>query len=621
MLNTLRKHTKSIFVKILFAILVLSFALWGVGDMVRTVAVGGAAIEVGDTRVDRQAIARTYRNELRRLQRALGGEFDAEQARAMGLPNMVVQQLVTQALLREEARTLGVVVTDETLRRRIAEMDVFKNELGQYDPNRVRLLLAQAGMSEAAFIETERAAAIQERLVDAVAGEVPAPPTMVETLYRYRQEQRVAEAVMVTAADMPVPEAPAEDVLRQFHQDNAEQFTAPEYRSLTLLRVGPDDVADGVELTEEMLREEFEYRRDEFQQPERRQVRQVVLPDAAAADRARNVIALGGDLQAVADEVDGEIVDLGWVEQGSLLPELEDPIFGLEPGTVSEPVESPVGWHVFAVDAVEEGGEASFEDVRDEVEAAVRQDRAIDRVYDVINNFEEAIAGGATIEEAAGELDLTVTQLRVDAQGRTPEGTPPEGVTIAPDMVRAAFQVQAGEDTGVREAAGNVFYIARVDEVTPPALRPFETVREEVLAAWQHQQRIAAARQAAREALDQVQAGAELDQVAAEAGLEVEVTDPFTREAGNGAPPALVRRMFEMEPGGTAVVDLPQGAVLARLRAVMAAEPDPEDPAMARIRQEITQGLGSDLASQYLTALERAHDVQVNRAQVEEAIP
>ncbi len=621
MLNALRKNIRSVFFKILFAILVLSFALWGVGDMVRTVAVGGAAVEVGDTAVSSQEVARRYRSELRRLQQALGGDFNSEQARAMGVPDMVVQQIVTDALLREEARSLGIAVPDESVRQRIAENEAFRNELGRYDPNRVRAILAQAGLTEAAFIEAERADAIRERLMGAVAGAVAAPTTMVETLYQFREERRVAEAVLFAAADMPTPEAPDEATLRRFHEENPQPFTAPEYRSITLVRVAPDAVAESIEIDEATLREEFEYRRDEFQRPERRQVRQIVLDSESQAQQAQNVVAIGGDLEAVANEVGGEVVDLGWVERDSLLPELEEPIFALDTGAVSEPVRSPVGWHIFAVDSVEEGDAQDFEAVREQVEAAVRRDRAIDRIYDIVNAFEDERAAGATIEEAAEALELPVTQARIDNIGRTPEGTPPEEGALPRAVVEAAFETQAGFDTGMREIDGNVFFDLRVDEVTPPRLRDFESVREEVLAEWRAEQRRRAARDAARTALERVQAGEELAAIAADFGREVEVTEPFTRQASDGAPREMVARMFELERGRATVVDLPEGAVLARLREIVPARPSAGDEALRDLRQEVARGLGNDIAMQFLAALQRSHSVTVNRTKVEEAIP
>jgi len=87
---------------------------------------------------------------------------------------------------------------------------------------------------------------------------------------------------------------------------------------------------------------------------DRLHIRQLILPDEAAAQSARERIRNGADFAALSRELSrapnaaagGEI---GWIERGQLPPEFEAAVFGLARGETSQPVASNAGWHVFQV--------------------------------------------------------------------------------------------------------------------------------------------------------------------------------------------------------------------------------------------------------------------------------
>jgi parvulin-like peptidyl-prolyl isomerase len=52
---------------------------------------------------------------------------------------------------------------------------------------------------------------------------------------------------------------------------------------------------------------------------------------------------------SIAADARSNLGDVGWVRQGELAPALDAAVFALEPGELSEPIESPAGWHVVKV--------------------------------------------------------------------------------------------------------------------------------------------------------------------------------------------------------------------------------------------------------------------------------
>jgi len=111
---------------------------------------------------------------------------------------------------------------------------------------------------------------------------------------------------------------------------------------------GPPPAPDQAEVASEVAR------RMEVVRPAQVHVRQVLVDSYEEAMAARQRLAAGEDFVEVSREVsrapnaaDGG--ELGFFDQGSLTPEIDEVIFSLEADTFSDPVQGPSGYHVFQV--------------------------------------------------------------------------------------------------------------------------------------------------------------------------------------------------------------------------------------------------------------------------------
>jgi hypothetical protein len=116
-------------------------------------------------------------------------------------------------------------------------------------------------------------------------------------------------------------------------------------------------------------------------QAERLRLRQLILPDQATAQVARDRLRAGEDFLAVSkalsrapNAASGGL--LGWVEPGQLPPEFEAAVFGLNVGELSDPVPSNAGWHVFQVMERHAAGAPPDTSVRDHVRGQLAAEAA-----------------------------------------------------------------------------------------------------------------------------------------------------------------------------------------------------------------------------------------------------
>lgn len=619
MLEAIRKRSASILVKLLLGLLILSFAAWGISDVFQGGASATTVAEVGDTEIGPNALNAEVQQELYRLRQALGGQIDESRFRGAGLAGVVLNRMIDRTLIGLGASGLGIAIDDALVSAEIRRTDAFKNELGHFDRIRFEQVIRSNGWSESQYVGMLRGDMARAQYVESLGAGGPAPAGLVDALFRHRQERRVADVVAFDDAAMAPPADPGVEVLAAFHQDNAARYTAPEYRSLTVLRLEAADLVAEMSVAEEEARKAFEDRAGEFRKPERRRVEQILLASEDDAKTAHQRLSAGEDFATVAKDVAGMEADatkLGVVTQADLLPEVAEPAFGLSIGAASAPVSSPLGWHILRVTMIEPGSEPTFADVRGEIEASIRNDKVIDALYELSNRVEDTLGGGATLEETAKALNLKLVKIEtVTAAGQDGAGKAVADLPAAKAFLETAFSTAEGNDSGLVEAGPDGYFILRVDSITPPTLRSLDGVRNAVLADWTAEQQAGAAKVAAEEMKGKVAGGADLTAVANAANLAVKRTEPFLRTvegATDVLSPDVASLLFQAKVGDVVAGPGAKGWQVARLVSVKAADPATGKDMTDAMKKQLSAAMRSDLLAQLSEGLRARHPVSIN---------
>ncbi len=615
---TLKAIVARIIVSVMFGMLILSFAIWGIGDIFRRGIRTQYVAEVGSQRIMPQEFQDQYRRELRRLQTMLQTEVTAERARELGLPQRVLREMVSRVLFDLAARDAGVAVSDAVVRQTIFDNVSFRNAEGKFDRGIFQTLLNNAGYSEERFVALTRQDLVRSQVTEAITAGGAVPQVMLDDLYRYRNERRTAETVLVSAGAMTDIPTPSEADLEAYHKDHAEAFTAPEYRAVTAVMMTPDDLAPRMAVSEDKLKDEYEAHLADFTIPEQRMLRQIILKDEAGAKDAAARIAKGESFDKVADELTGKPpLDLGTVKQADVpMPELAAAAFQTPEGAVTEPVQTPLGWHIAQVLKIVPGHTESFEEAKGKLTHELQLREASNAIYDLGNKLQDALGGGASLEEAAKKLDLKVVKITaVDGKGLAPEGKPVAGLPQGPKFLSTAFSTEPGRDSDLREDDQGGFFLLHVDNVVPSQLRPLADVRDKVLAGWQADARRKAAAKAAQAMVEKAQTGADLAALAKESGTSVSTTAAFTRTgqgAGPGLPPELVASLFAAKIGDVVSSPSPQGAVVAKLASVLPADAKADTAGVHQLEDQLRGTLGADLLNAFTEALRERYGVEID---------
>jgi peptidyl-prolyl cis-trans isomerase D len=611
MLQAIRSKAGSFVVRLLFLLLILTFGIWGIGDIFRTRSTDTVVATVGDHSIRADELQTALRRALEQLSARFGSAIDLQQAKQLGLVDETLRQLIDRSLVDQEVARLRLDISDDLIRNVITGNPNFKGADGRFDRSLFNAVLAANHLTEEQYIALLRHDIPRNDVLHAVTAGATAPQSMVDVLYRYQNEKRVADIVSLPTAAVGDVGQPSETELKSFYEAHQDLFRAPEYRAFTLASLSPSDIAKDIEIPEAKLKEEYDQRQDELQLPERREIEQIFAPSEEKAKEAEAALAAGKDWREVATtiaEQDPDTIDLGLLKREEMPSALGDVAFELPTNKPSDPVKTPLGWHILRVVKIEPPVLQTFEQAKAKLEADLTHQEAVDRIYKVANQIDDALAGGSTIDDAAAKFGLKTSAVAgVDVGGQGPEGKPVALPVSSNDVLKLAFATDKGQTSRVTETSDGAIFVLRTDTVTPSTVKPLDEVKEKAVGAWQADKRREIVAKQAEELAAAVKPDAKLGAIAAEKGLKATTSPPFTRHPGqeNAVPPALVAKLFAAKPGEVVTTSDATGSYVAQLGDVQRPE-SPSQSAAADLARQLDAGQRADLGEEFTQAL-RAH--------------
>jgi peptidyl-prolyl cis-trans isomerase D len=618
----MRKASSNWLGKIIMAtvmgVLIVSFGVWGIADIFRGFGQSTLA-KVGHTEISTEQFRQIYTERLQQIGRQFGRPLTMDQARAFGLDRQVLQQTIAEAALDEEARRLGLGQSNDETMRLIFNDPNFKGVNGAFDPARFQTVIRQIGYSEQRFVAEQRRTSLRRQIVGTIAAGLEPPKVLIEALARFQNEQRTIEYVKLDAAQAGTIDPPSPETLAAYFDDHKTQFRAPEYRKISFVAVTPEDIGKWTEVSDEDARKTFEQRRDRLGTPERRQVSQIVFPNAEEATAARNRIGSGLSFEDLAKErgLNPSDVDLGLITKSAIVdPAIADAAFTLPSGEVSQPEQGKFGFALVKIGKIEPAVTPSYESLAAGLKKEIASERARNKVAELRDKMEDERGGGASVIEASQKLGLAaVTIDSVDRAGRLPNGEPAPNIPRGLDVVSQAFNSDVGVDNDpVQFNGGYVWY--DVIAITPSRERNLDEVRDQVEAKWRDDQITSRLRAKATDMVQRLEQGGKLADEAAQAGLGVETAGGFKRDASlPGLPAGAIAAAFRIAKDGVGQTPV-AGAnawIVFRVTDITVPPVDPASDEMKKLKDTVQRGLTDEQLAEYVTRLESEIGTNVNQ--------
>ncbi len=630
MLEAMRTATKGFvgrtLMTIVLGLIIVSFAIWGIGDIFRGFGVGDL-VKVGKTEIGVDAYRSAYQAELQRLQRTARRAVTNEEARMLGIDQQVLQRLVGNAALDQEVRALGLGLSDDEVTRQVAKDPMFRGITGQFDQRRFDSILRDNGLTQHGYLTEQRAQALRGAVIDALTHGLDVPQAMLTAIHQFQTERRAIDYfVLPTSAAGTIPD-PSEEELKKYFDERQELYGVPEYRSFVTLAVTPTSLAkpDAVTNADALKRYE-EVKADRYGTPEKRAVEQIVFPDETSAGAARVSLDSGKTFDQLLAEKNLAAKDasLGTLARGAFADKnVAEAAFALPRGGVSGPIATPFGTVLVRVTEIVPSTLKPYSEVAAELKREIAAQRARAEVGRVHDTIEDRRAAGKSLGEAVEGLGLEVRNVgSIDPLGTDIQGKQVEGIATDAPLMKAVFASDVGVDNETLRTRDGGYQWFELTGITPARQKGFGEVKPEVTKAWRDDEIAKRLSAKAADLVKRLEDGETLAVVAASEGnLEVQHAKNLERSGGEGPAAKAASQVFGIGVEGVGSTELDDGSRLV-FRVVGAEVPpfNPADASLVAVSRQVKQAIVEDVLGQYLAKLQSDLGVKVNERALASAL-
>jgi len=491
MLTYMRKRSKSWITKFIFGAIIIVFIFWG-----------GSAYWSGEAnkvaKIDRyiitqQQFAKAYSDALRLYQARLGDAFTPEVLAQLDLKKTVLDQMINDYIVNDEARKLGVSVSDEELQEAIRTFPAFQQN-GQFSLDSYKRLLQYQRMTPAEFEEQQRKAFFQQRVYSMITENIIVSPQEVEAYYQYQNDSFNLHYLSVDAQSFSKDAVVGDEEAAAYYETNKERYKIAPRIVLTAVLFPVERYFDEAAVSVDEARDYYDSHRQEFAEEAKIHGRHILIrvpQDAdqttidkkrAAAQKIYDQVKAGGNFAELAkkySEDPGTSAaggDIGTVPQSSLPASMAEAFSGMKHGEVRGPVQTALGFHVLKLEKKSEAKQRSFEEVSASIVERMRHQRAKIIARDEAGNahmelFEQGINDLAGYAESKG---LETREIGPFAEGEN------IGIAGSEEFVRQAFTLPQGEIGAVVETdEGCIIYM--VKEKIAARIPEFQEIRSRVV--------------------------------------------------------------------------------------------------------------------------------------------
>ena len=415
MLDIIRNLVSSIFGKVLLALMVLSFALWGVGDIL-TSGNSRLAAKVGDEKISLEDFYINFQQTLRDISNSSGMNISIQQAKDQQLDKIMLNEMIYQKMISDFAKKQGVIINDEVLKDYVMTMDEFKNNAGQFNDLLYQNYIQNNFISESAFLDEMESILLRNLLFENFSISNSINEKLITLLYNH--EGKKIDIEYFTIDDSKITVSINKGELREYYENNKEKYRVPKKEYVNYLNVGFEKFRELVEISNNELENFYNSNIQNYTTNESRNVEFVRLPTEEKAFEISQKWKSNDNevFKDLAASEDFEIFEINELGRDRFSEDVSNKIFILDLNNISDPIQiADAGFYIFKITSVSEEAVISFEDVKNEIEEELSNQIAYELYDEYINEIDMQLINGAAFDEIAKQsseiLNMNIDDL------------------------------------------------------------------------------------------------------------------------------------------------------------------------------------------------------------------
>ena len=557
MLQKIRNIVTGWLAAVIVAILIIPFAFWGISYYFGQ-GTEPVVAKVNDKEIKLSQFQRAfsnYRLQLRALfkdnPQAIDDEFVKQQT---------IEKLIESEIMNQATREANLQISDQHVVGVIKGIDVFQTE-GGFNRSFYELGVQRLGMPPAVYEAQLRIDMASEQLQSAIMESSFVLKSEAENILRLEKQLRDFSYGILSIEDVKDTIEVSEEEIEDYYRENKQNYMDQEQVRIAYLDLSLDNLASEVDVNDDMLLEYYTENKAKYDVPDQRKFNQILIKVSnkategeieearTRANEIKSLIDFGKSFKEIAEQYSDDpgpklqASEFGFTQKGVMPAEIDEVMFSMEPGEISDIIKTREGFHIIEVTDARGEDTNTFEFSRDQVEKDVRYMHAEQRFFDLSDQMATlTYEHPDTLEIAAEAIDIGVKESELfSRQGAT------EGLMANPKIVSTSFmpEVLAGQNSEVLELDHDHLVVLRVVEHVPSKIKPLETIRDQIISDIRFLQAGKLQRETGEKILNKLNSGATLDEIGAEFSVEWQHAEDISR-SDVSIKRAVLRRAFDL---------------------------------------------------------------------------
>lgn len=609
---------------IVMGILILAFALWGVGDYFSQSS-GDTLAKVNGETITYSEFSNQFATYRQNMLSQFGDQLQPDFFDSPMMRRNFLESMINSELHRQAAFANGYTVTGEQIRSILSDVEIFQNADGQFDRELYAGYLAQTNQSaqslQARIVNEEAAQAVNQLFDDTAF----MTPKEAKTIAMLRNQSRDFDYFLIKADQFVEAVSVSDEEISDYYTNNSDQFMTEEMVKVDYIELDAEQVADQIDVSEQDALANYEENKERFEKPAQRQAAHILINDDAQAQETLKTIQTKladgesfADLAKQYSQDPGSADqggDLGLVSPGDMVEEFDEALFNMEEGQISEPVKTEFGYHIIQLQEIKEARIPSFEEVKADIirdlQARQAQTLFLDKANELSGLVLDAQSGLSQPAEAT-DLEVKTTEFFPRSGG--------EGPAANPEFVKMAYSPMVKEDllnSDVINLSDTHIAFIHMNEIKPAEIKPLEEVKDIIKTRLTNEKTAEQAEQLAQEIKSKAQQeDLDLNDLTDDFGLDI-VAARDVKRTGSSHPVNVVNAVFRLLPpdksDDTIHVVKGNGTDVAVVQLLAVKMPD--ESSLADVNQESAQlerNIKANETQLLLQALRQAADISVN---------
>ncbi len=492
MLETIRNGLEKKWAKVVLAIIVVPFALFGIDSYLNSMGSNVTVASVNNFEIS----AQDFQRSMMVLQERLDAEGqDRSILQSPELKKSVIESLVDSQLIKEAVNKYNFRISNDQLTTYLVGMPDFQ-ENGKFSQQRYDQIVQYNGLTPKKLEDQIRGDMATQQIQGTLANLSYYPKNKIDDIAKIAYQKRHVKLYDLLLKDYEAAVKVSDEELNTFYNDNPSSFIRPDQVKIDFVVYSVANIVPTINVTDEDIKSFYEANKANYEGAEERSASHILFladkslsndeltkvktqAEKVLADLKKNPKKFSEYAKKYSQDPESAKNDgsLGFFKRGVMVKEFENSVYSMKKGAISDLVQSDFGFHIIRLDDIK-GDQVTFADVKPQIKGELIYQKALEKYNTNAEDFSNMVY------ESKDSLQSVIDKYSLDVQqSQWLSKQDAERFFNNPVFADAIFDKSIIENkfnTPAIEVSPNNLVSARVVDFRKSETRPFEEVKSEI---------------------------------------------------------------------------------------------------------------------------------------------